>query len=154
MRFVLLAAAMAAAVVLSGCGGDVPRGRVHGTIKVNGKPLTGATVIFLATDNKTHVVDLRPDGTYEVSGVALGPVKVSVQQTAARSAVKGEFDPPLPTSAAKGVADEKAGKSPTQAEAKGKAAGPRLSAHYADSEKSGLSFELKQTDQEWSVDLK
>ncbi len=154
MRFVLLAPALVA-VALSGCGGDVPRGRVHGTVKLNGKPLSGATVIFLAADNKTHVVDLRADGTYEVPGVALGPVKVSVQQAAPRSAVKGEFDPPVLSSAAKGVADEKAGKSPTAPEAKGKAdAGPRLPAHYTDPARSGLSFELKAADQEWSVDLK
>ena len=82
MRFVLLAAGVAAAVVLAGCGGDVPRGRVHGTVTVNGRPLTGATVIFLASDNKTHVVDLKSDGTFDVPGVAFGTVKVSVQATA------------------------------------------------------------------------
>lgn len=152
MRFVLVAAAVAAAVVLTGCSGDVPRGRVHGTIKLNGKPLTGATVIFLAKDNKTHVLALKPDGSYEVTGVALGPVKVSVQVDAPRSAVKGEFDPP--SSAAKGVTDEKAGKAPPSAEPKAKADGVRIPAQYADADKSGLSFELKGADQEWSVDLK
>lgn len=155
MRCVLFAAVAAAAVVPAGCGGDVPRGRVHGTIKLGGKPLTGATMIFLANDNKTHVIDLKPDGSYEVSGVALGPVKVSLQSAAPRSAVKGEFDPPPISSAAKGVIDEKAGKSPTPPPVKGKLdTGSLLPPQYADPQKSGLSFELKDTDQEWSVDLK
>lgn len=152
MRAVILAAATAAAVVLAGCGGDVPRGTVHGTVTVQGKPPVGATVIFLGSDNKTHVADLKPDGSYSVSGVALGPVKVSVQQETARVAVKGQFDPP--SSEAKGVKDEKAGtRSPSALEPKAKG-GPPIPAHYADADKSGLTFELKGPDQEWSADLK
>lgn len=155
MRLVLLAAATAAAVVMAGCTKEVPRGRVHGTIKSNGKPLAGATVIFIASDNKTHVVDLKSDGSYEVSGVAFGAVKVSIQPVVPKSAVKGEFDPPPLSSAAKGVNDEKAGKSPNPPpEPKGSPAAPRISPQYADAEKSGLTFELKAADQEWSVDLK
>ncbi|AMV23597.1 hypothetical protein VT84_04245 [Gemmata sp. SH-PL17] len=151
MRAIFFAAATTVAVVLAGCGGDVPRGRVHGTIKYQGKPLTGATVIFIAQDSKTHVLDLKPDGTYDVSGVALGPIKVSIQTVAPRSAVKGEFDPP--SSQAKGVTDEKAGKKSSSAEVS-KVAGPMLPARFADADKSGLSFDLKEPDQEWSVDLK
>lgn len=155
MRFVLLAAAVAVAVVLAGCGsGEVPRGRVHGTIKYGGKPLTGVTMILIAKDNKTHTVDLKSDGTYEVSGVALGPVKVSLQAVAARIAVKGQFDPPPASSAAKGVTDEKAGKSQVPTGAKAATEGGSLPEHYSNPEKSGLAFELKDADQEWSVDLK
>jgi hypothetical protein len=151
MRFALLAATTAA-VVLAGCTSEVPRGRVHGTIKINGKPLTAATVIFIASDNKTHVVDLKSDGSYEVSGVAFGTVKVSIQPVVPKSAVKGEFDPPPLSSAAKGVTDEKAGKSPNPPpEPKGSST-PRVPPQYA--EASALTFELKAADQEWSVDLK
>ncbi|OWK41739.1 hypothetical protein [Fimbriiglobus ruber] len=78
MRFCLLAAAVFAAA-LSGCG-DVPRSRVHGTVKFQGKPLTGATVIFIASDNKTYLTELKEDGSFAAAGVARGPVKVSIQQ--------------------------------------------------------------------------
>jgi hypothetical protein len=149
MRAVILAAA--AVVLVGGCGQDVPRGRLHGTVKYQGKPFPG-TVIFLAKDNQTHTAELKADGSYDVSGVALGPVKVSIQQPVARSAVKGEFA--LPSSQAKGVMDEKAGKSPTPLEEAPKAAGPRIPTLYADANKSGLDFELKTADQEWSRDLK
>lgn len=150
MRLILLAAT-AAAVLLAGCGRDVPRGRVHGKVTLNGKPLTGATVVFVAHDGKTHVLNLGPDGSYAVEGVALGPVKVAVQADAPKVASKGEFD--VPSSAAKGVTDEKAGKAAAPPP-EPKAAPPRVSPQYANAEKSGLTFELKGADQEWSVDLK
>ena len=152
MRAVILAAATTAAVVLAGCGGDGPRGTVHGTVKFQGKPLTGATVVFIASDNKTHVLALQPDGSYSVSGVAFGPVKVSVQQEKERVAVKGQYE--APSSESKGVKDEKAGmRAPSAPEQKTKV-GPTIPAQYSEADKSGLSFDLKQPDQEWSVDLK
>lgn len=153
MRGLILAAATCAAVLVVGCKGDVPRGRVYGKITVQGKAVVGATVVFIASDNSTHPVDLKPDGSYEVTGVALGPVKVSVQPAVFRAAVKGEFDPP-PSSAAKGVKDEKAGKSALDDAPKAEKTGPKIPPTYADAEKSGLTFELKSADQEWSVDLK
>lgn len=154
MRTVIFAAAMAAtaaAAVLSGCGGDVPRGRIHGTVRFQEKPLSGATIIFLASDNKTHAVKLKPDGSYEANGVALGPVKISVQQDLPPVASKAEFSY---SSKAKGVEDEKAEKVSAAPVVQGKSEGPRLPSYYADADKSGLAFELNAADQEWSVDLK
>ena len=152
MRAIILAAVVAAAVVFAGgCGQEPARGRLHGTVTHQGKPFPG-TVIFIARDNKTHTAELKADGSYEVDGVALGPIKVSVQQPAPRYAVKGEFD--VPAGNAKGVADEKAGKSAAQYDPQPKPSGPRIPTQYADSNKSGLDFELKSADQEWSVDLK
>ena len=153
MRLTMLAAAVLAAVALSGCG-DVPRGRLHGTVKYQGKPLTGATVIFLAKDNKTHVARLKSDGTYDVSGVALGPIKVSVQADLPAVSPKAESFGSAVSSQGKGVSDEKAGKAPVPPITEKAAGGARLPTHYADADKSGLSFELKDADQEWSVDLK
>ena len=148
MRVVSFAAALAAAAVLTGCGA-VPRGRIHGTVKFQGKPLADATVIFIAKDNQTHLADLSADGSYEVSGVALGPVKVSIQQAPPRVASKG--DPTRPGYKAP-VHDEKAGRE--QPAAKSTPAGPRLPEEYANPDKSGLKFELTSPDQEWSIDLK
>jgi hypothetical protein len=153
MRLTLFAAAVLAAVALSGCG-DVPRGRIHGTVRYQGKPLTGATVIFLAGDNKTHVAKLKPDGTYDVSGVALGAIKVSVQQDQPAVASKAEPRVSASSGQEKGVADEKAGRAPSTPVVEKVDRGVRFPAHYSDAEKSGLTFELKDPDQEWSVDLK
>jgi hypothetical protein len=154
MRLTMFAAAVLAAVALSGCG-DVPRGRLHGTVKYQGKPLTGATVIFLARDNKTHVARLKSDGTYDVTGVAIGTIKVSVQQDLPAVTPKAESFGSAVSSQAKGVSDEKAGKAPAPPPVAEKGAGGlRFPAHYNDPDKSGLSFELKDADQEWSIDLK
>jgi hypothetical protein len=146
MRTALFLTAALATVALSGCG-DVPRGRIYGTIKFQGRPLTDASVVFLAKDNRTYLADLRPDGSYEVSGVALGPVKVSVQQFQPRPAPKSERAPAHKAE----FVDEKAS-APRPAEPK--ELGPRIPAHYGDADKSGLTFELTAPDQEWSVDLK
>jgi hypothetical protein len=147
MRIVSFAAALAAAAVLTGCS-DVPRGRIHGTVKYQGQPIPDGTVIFIAKDNLTHLADLNRDGSYEVSGVALGPVKVSVQQAPPRVASKG--DPTRP-GYKEYVHDEKAGR---EQPLPVKHTGPRLPADYANAEKSGLKFDLTSADQEWSIDLK
>jgi hypothetical protein len=157
MRGLIVTAATCAAVVLaglSGCGGgDGPRGRVHGKITVQGKPVPNLAVVFLGSDNRTHPTITGADGAFAVDGVALGTVKVSVQAPAERAAVKGEFDPPPRTSAAKGVKDEKAGKT-AQDNAPKAPPGAALAPKYANPDQSGLTFELKTADQEWSTDLK
>jgi len=154
MRLMMFAAAILAAGALTGCG-DLPRGRLHGTVKFRGKPLDHATVIFLAKDNKTHLAKLKPDGTFDVTGVALGPVKVSIQTDLPAVNAKGAPGAYTPSSQAKGVTDEKAAKAPpSPPRAEKLDSGPNLPAQYADPEKSGLSFELNSADQEWSVDLK
>lgn len=145
MRTVLFAAAVLSAAFVGGCG-DVPRGRIHGRITFQGKPLANASVVFLAQDNRTYLADIKPDGSYEVSGIALGPVRVSIQQMQPRSAAKSERGATKAT-----YADEKAA-APRAEEPK--SFGPLIPPHYADPDQSGLTFELKEPDQEWSADLK
>jgi hypothetical protein len=151
MRTILLVASVLSLPLLSGCGSDVPRGRIHGTIHYQGKPLNDATVIFIASDKKTHLATLKADGSYEVSGVAYGAIQVSLQHDAPRSSVKGEHD--VPSSQSKGVVDEKAGKAPVTRESNSPNR-PTLPARYRDSAQSGLQFELSEPNKEWSVDLK
>jgi hypothetical protein len=137
-------------LLIAGCG-DTPRSKIHGTIKYQGKPLTNATLTFFAKDNSTHMAILNPDGTYTVDRVPRGPIKVSIQSDVPRPASKGQF--------AKGFgempAETKDGKrDPAPGPAEPKATWPIVPANYNDPEKSGLSFELKEPDQEWSVELK
>jgi hypothetical protein len=150
MRFRLFAVAILAVTALSGCN-DVPRSNIHGIVKFQGKPLTDATVVFIASDNKTHLVNLKADGSFEVSGVAQGLVKVSIQQSLPKVAPR-----PAPSAnggSKAGVAEAK-DKAPRPAPSSTKESGPRLPEFYANAEKSGLSLELKEPDQEWSIDLK
>lgn len=154
MRLLLLAAATVAAAI-PGC--DMPRSRVHGTVKYQGKPVTGGTVIFLTRDNMTYVADLQSDGTYSVTGIPRGPVRVSVQQPPPRPAPRSQTAPKGGwKDAPEALADDKA-KRGRQAEAPPAdpiPTGPRIPAIYADPGKSGLVFELTQADQQYDIDLK
>jgi hypothetical protein len=145
MRISVRVAFVAALAVLAGCGDDVPRSDVHGTVKYQGKPLGSGMVILLASDRKTHLADLKPDGTYEASGVARGRVKVSIQQLPPRPDPR----PERPAKKAE-YADEKAAANPPEF----KFTGPRIPETYADPDKSGLAFDLTEAKQEWSTDLK
>ena len=137
---------------LSGCGGGVQRGTVHGTLKYQGKALTGSTVIFLASDNQTHRAEIGKDGTYSIPGVAYGKVQVSIQQEVARVPIRPQFDQNRQGKG--GVAETKDSQIPPPPPSVAPKLAYTLPALYADPTNSGLSFELNSADMEWSNDLK
>lgn len=62
------------ALVVVGCSG---RGDVSGKVSYNGKPVVFGTVLILAKD-RSHQGEIKTDGSYSVSGVAVGTVRVAV----------------------------------------------------------------------------
>lgn len=159
MRKLLVGAAAVLLLFCLGCG--VQRSRVYGTVRYNGRPLTGATVIFLAHDNQAYPVDVKTDGFYERSGVPRGPVRVAVQVAEPRPKPRPD---PNPEDLGPKVGDNFA-RAAAKADDAGKLArlqeappapppGPRIPPHYSDPNRSGLSFELKEPDQEYNIDLK
>jgi hypothetical protein len=150
MRFGLFSIAVLSAIILSGCG-DVPRARIHGIVTYQGLPLNEATIIFIASDNKTHLAKLKADGSYEVSGVAQGAVKVSIQQDLPKIAPRP--DPGSGGGSKAAVVDEKANRRRSES-SPAKREDARLPTIYTDPDISGLVFELKDSDKEWSIDLK
>lgn len=162
MRRACAAVSLLLAAVLAGGCGDLPRARVSGKVTYAGRPIPGGSVTFFGQDNMTYLADLKPDGSYEVAGVPRGPVRVSVQQPPRRpaprpnppagwvgDAAKAKLADPIDDQA---KASRREAVAPAAPEAK--ATGPALPAKYADPNKSGLSFELTQPDQDWSIDLK
>lgn len=148
--FCLLTLAFAAALV--GCG--VPRSNVSGTVSYKGKPLTAGTIILMASDNKTHPVDIGPAGKYQAAGVARGKVRVAVivegQRIAPRpDPVKGRD----PVGGKEAKADDAKGMARLKEAVSNLAPSP-IPAHYADAGKSGLEFDLKDPEQDYSPDLK
>jgi hypothetical protein len=133
---------------LCGCG-DVPRSTVRGTIKYQGRPLRDAAVVFVASDNKTHLLDLQADGTYTVTGVARGPVKVAIQPEPEQAATSR-----APNAPRKGGGDQAKDAARTAAPEPAVRSGPPIDPKYTQAETSGLTFELKDPEQEWSIDLK
>jgi hypothetical protein len=151
MRRTRVSALLVVLLVVPGCG--VPRARVHGTLKYEGKPLGGAIITFFSADNAAFSARTHSDGTYQVDRVPQGTVRVSVQIPQPR---------PKPRTEPKGVlkADQEAGLKTSWEGKEGKQANdpaaPRikLPVRYGNPDTSELSFELKEADQDYSIDLK
>jgi Carboxypeptidase regulatory-like domain len=147
-------------LVLTVAGCDTPRSRIHGTVTYQGKPLAGAVVTFFGADHMTYMADTGPDGTYAVEGVPRGRLRVAVQVPPPRSRLRP--DPDLRK------AGDSFGKDQARAEdtakmarlpdppppPKAPAPADGLPLRYRDPNTSELTVELKEPDQEWSVDLK
>ncbi len=133
-------------VSATGCGEKFPRGKVSGKITYQGQPLTGTTMIFLTKDNMTYRAELDKEGGYSLDNIPLGPVKVSFQQAMPR--VPKKADPDL---SGKAGSEKKDSIVPPSEPIMPKFV---LPVEYANPTASGVSFELKQPVQEWSIDLK
>jgi hypothetical protein len=66
---------LAAFLLLAGCAGQ---GKVSGTVKFAGQVLAGGTITFYDSRNMTQSSPIGEDGSYSISRVAVGPVKVSI----------------------------------------------------------------------------
>lgn len=108
-----VAAAGAGTLVLvflacGGCGGsDVTvAGRITNK---NGKPVTWGTVTVVAADNRTYSAPIKPDGSYEVSGLPRGQYRIAVVSpnptpTVIPPGERKAAPTPAPANASKGVA--------------------------------------------------
>ncbi|AMV27235.1 hypothetical protein VT84_22730 [Gemmata sp. SH-PL17] len=63
-------------LALAGCG--EPTTDVSGKVTYRGKPVAFGTVVVLDAAGAPKSGQIQPDGTYRVSGVRPGPVKVAV----------------------------------------------------------------------------
>jgi hypothetical protein len=102
-RYLVTVGCLAAALVLTGCGGGRPgTASVTGTVTFKGKPVTAGTVLFIAADDSQSAsAELSPEGTYAMPAAPVGPVKVAVQTATFRSrpAVAAGAKPPPGVSA-------------------------------------------------------
>lgn len=74
----LAGAALLAALVFWGCSGSdttMLSGRVAGK---DGRPVTWGTVTVIASNNQAYTAPIRPDGSYQITGLPPGPVRVAV----------------------------------------------------------------------------
>ena len=73
----LIRTAVAAAVLAAaGCGSGTAD--VSGKVTFQGKPVVYGTVVVIGADGASKSATIEPDGSYRVSGVALGTAKVAV----------------------------------------------------------------------------
>jgi hypothetical protein len=86
--------AMLLAALATGCSRQTPRLRITGSVWYKGQPVAAGRVRFASTDNRTWIADLRPDGTFVMTDVTPGEVKVAVEDDPrARSSGGREADP-------------------------------------------------------------
>jgi hypothetical protein len=66
-------------VAAGGCGDK--KGNVSGKVTYQGKPLPGGFVNFMSSGEKSDLKTspIKEDGSYSVSGLPVGPAKISVQ---------------------------------------------------------------------------
>jgi hypothetical protein len=123
-------AALTLVVLLSGCSGQ---GNISGTVKIGTQPVAGGTITFYDSRNGTVSSPIADDGSYSVSRVAVGPVKVSVAV-------------PMPIAFS---ASSMPGSKPVRPTIKT----PAIPAKYQNPEESGLGFQVVKGSQVKDFDL-
>ena len=117
-----------------GCGRNT--GSVSGKVSYQGKPLPGGYVNFMSEgeNNTFKTSQINEDGSYSVSGLSVGPAKISVQGLSARRLAD------LP---GQGGKDQKVQQKQVFVPDK-----------YGNTDTSGLKYEVKPGSQSYDIELK
>jgi len=139
-------------LLIVGCG--QPRSRVYGIVRYQGKPLTGGTIIFLASDNRTYPVKIQEDGSYQIAALPRGRIRVSIQSAGLRPSSRPQSSGRDGDNFAKSAM--KSDDSGPKGRRKPPSAAPpsAIPPQYVDPNRSGLFFDLQSAEQEYSIDLK
>lgn len=142
-------------LVVAFCGCESPRSSVHGKLTYQGKPVTDATIVFLASDNQCYQAYPKSDGSYEVNGLPRGKVKVSIQMNPPRVT---ETRGPPGSGVEPGRREMPEAMDDDARKMRGRpgAVPPesRIPPHFADPEQSGLDFELTEANQNVDLNLR
>jgi hypothetical protein len=143
---------VAAVLVLAGSGCGVPRGDLSGTVKYQNKPVIYGGVTVIGKDNVPHAGEIKEDGTYKVTGIPAGPVRIAVSSP--------NPNPPPPPS---GVSGEPRGGKADAGHGHGivlpaptvRTGWRALPPQYADLEKTPIHTEIEaKPDNTFAIDLK
>lgn len=131
-------------LVAAACG-CAKTGTVEGKATVDGKPATGATVIFSGGDNQSVSAIVQDDGTYEAPRVPVGEVKAA-------------FMPPMMMGMRKGMPSlekiEPSTKSiPELPQAPAVSPTPTIPKRYTDVKTSGLTLTVKGGRNEFNIEM-
>lgn len=115
-------------LALVGCGSSSePTAIMEGVVKYKGTPLTGGIITLIGAGDKTKMATcgINSDGTFKINNAPLGDVKIGVE-----------------------------GPGPPSDASKGKQAAVVLPKAYANPERSGLTYTVKEGLQTHDVELK
>jgi hypothetical protein len=123
-------------VIPTVCGCGKNTGNVSGKVSYQGKPLPGGYVNFMSEGEQStfKTSQINEDGSYSVSGLSVGPAKISVQGLSARRLAD------LP---GQGRKDEKIQQREVY-----------VPPQYGNTDTSGLKYEVKPGSQSYDIELK
>jgi hypothetical protein len=134
----------------AGCGSS---GTVSGKVTYKGQPLGGGNVVFYAEGKASQTSPISPDGSYSISKIPAGPVKISVET----ESVRPHKPPPggmskmvPPKDAIPPGVDPGGVYGPKEATAKKYV---KIPPQYADAQQSGLTYTVKSGSQTHDIDL-
>lgn len=134
------ALACLALLTLTGCGSS---SAVSGKVTYKDKPLVGGTVTFYTADNKTRSSVIGEDGSYSITKLPPGKVRIAVSPPVTASAMpRGMKMDPGKMGAPTGPA------APTTTKA------PPFPEQYKDPDKSGLTYDVTKGQQQHDIPLK
>lgn len=133
---------LAVVLVAVGCDGGPKRAPVSGAVKLDGKPLTTGTVLFVPQAGGPYAKGtIGPDGSYELQtddgkdGAVLGSYFVGVMAFEE----KGRYRPNYgETDIGRGAAQD---------------SGQLVPAHYMDPTTSGITYEVKPGSNQFAIEL-
>ena len=126
---------------LTGCGGSKKGATVSGTITYKGQTLGNGTVVFIAADNKGGSSPIAADGTYSISNLPVGPVKITVETKPLPPAPKMPNMANMPKIEMPGNEGASAGKY------------VKIPDRFKDPAQSGLTYEVKSGVQKHDIPL-
>jgi hypothetical protein len=158
-------------ILIQGCGDGLTGGNVtfapaSGTVKMNGSPLNGARVMAYPEKGPVAIAVTDAEGKFALKsgaedGVAVGKVEVSVSvpTETASPAAGPKIDPSDPTSLTRAMQAASEQSRPSSARESAATVSPDanslIPAKYSNPKTSGLSFEIKQgQDNVLTIDLK
>jgi len=78
MRSLAAAAACLALAALAGCGGDSSKATISGKVAYNNAPVTGGTLTLYPASGAPYPINIKADGTFNVSDVPVGEMEVGI----------------------------------------------------------------------------
>lgn len=165
LHAVVFGTLMAALLCLAGCGRPV--GSVKGKVTYQGKALKGGGVGFVSTDGgRSYGSGIGEDGSYTIPDLEGGSYKITVETESLRGAqgptgTMGPKTPSIPKGAKTGPppgANVPEGYTPSDPAAAAAANGlkryVKIPGHYAETDKTDLTFTFKGGDVTHDIDLK
>jgi hypothetical protein len=144
-------------VLAPSCGCAPPTGSVSGTVTYQGKTLPYGRVTFVCAEGTVVSGAIESDGTYAISPVPVGPVKIAVrcleEAMPALTTIDPSEQPGAKANASPGGAPQGPMMMQSPEKPKSRPKSWRIPDRYQLAEKSGLTYEVQRGNQAYDIRL-